>query len=786
MDERAKSFRALRDRIIEAEFQRMNDRQLEAVTTVRGPLLVLAGAGSGKTTVLVNRIACLLKFGSAYHAEWTPEPLTDADFAAGEDYLAGKTDALPERLFSLYAPRPWEILAITFTNKAAGELKERISALLGDDALDLWAGTFHSACGRILRRFGDRLGYTSHFTIYDTDDQRRLMKEILKDLGADEKVLPHRAVLQEIGSAKDQLVSPAQYAAQAGSDFRRRKIAEAYDRYQTRLIQADAMDFDDMICNTVRLFEEQPDVLAYYQNRFRYLMVDEYQDTNHAQYRLVKLLAEQHRNICVVGDDDQSIYRFRGATIENILNFEQEYPDARVIRLEQNYRSTSTILDAANAVISHNRARKGKALWTENGVGEKIELYRAQDERGEARFIADTILDAVQAGGRFRDHAVLYRMNAQSAALENVFVRSGIPYRIIGGFRFFERKEIKDVISYLSVINNPADAIRLRRVLNEPKRGIGETSVAKAMEIAGQLGLTLYEVLSHAGDYPALSRAASKMQAFCAMLDGLIELSETASLHELLDETLSRTGYLDALRAEGPEAADRVDNVHELSSTILNYERDADEPTLAGFLEEVALFTDLDNYDTESDAVVLMTIHSAKGLEFEQVYLCGMEDGVFPSNQCLFGSESELEEERRLAYVAITRAKRRLYLTRADTRMLYGSTGRNRPSRFLDEIPEELCRSRSDAPPAFSFAASISPRRPAPARPATSGFRPAGSPAPSAPAVQVGQRVSHKTFGEGMVLSVTPMGGDTLLEIAFDRVGTKKLMSNFAKLTVCE
>ena len=820
MNQFATAFRALRDKIIERDFGRMNEMQLRAVTSVRGPVLVLAGAGSGKTTVLVNRIACLIKYGIAYGADWVPD-VTEADLAAGEAYLSGAAQDLPERLFSLYPPRPWEILAITFTNKAAGELKDRIGAMLGDTAGDIWAGTFHSVCGRILRRFSDRLGYTSHFTIYDADDQRRLMKQVLKELEIDEKILPHRSVLNEISHAKDQLISPAEYAARAGEDFRRKKIAEAYIRYQARLEQSDAMDFDDMIAKTVDLLENNEDVLEYYQEHFRYIMVDEYQDTNHAQYKFVQLLAQKYRNICVVGDDDQSIYRFRGATIENILSFETEYPDAQVIRLEQNYRSTSTILDAANAVIAHNKGRKGKSLWTRNGVGDKIEVFTASDEQLEARFVADTILEAVRTGGKFSDHAVLYRMNAQSNALENVFVRSGIPYRIIGGFRFFERKEVKDALSYLSVINNPADAVRLRRIINEPKRGIGETSMAKASEIAGQLGKSLFEVLAHAEDYPALSRAAGKMKEFCRMIEGLMELSETCSIHELLEYTLDRTGYMAALQAEGKDAEDRIDNVNELSSTILNYEKENDDPTLAGFLEEIALFSDIDNYDAESDAVVLMTIHSAKGLEFDQVYLVGMEDGVFPSNQCIFGGESELEEERRLAYVAITRAKRRLYITNAYTRMLYGSTGRNRPSRFLKEIPETLCHYEGQVSDLLADALLNGPqaRYGSAAKGYASGYAASYYSSGSANSGRygansdsiyrkgyamernidtkkadltgavknsetyaVGERVQHKTFGEGLVLSITPMGGDTLLEIAFDRVGTKKLMSNFAKL----
>ena len=478
-------FIKLRKQVIKKYFGRMNDKQFEAVTTVRGPLLILAGAGSGKTTVLVNRIANIVKFGDAYNSGFVPE-ISEENIKAGEDYLSGRTDFVPDNAFSVSQAYPWQILAITFTNKAADELKERIGAMLGDKADDIWAGTFHSVCGKILRRYAQLIGYTSHFTIYDTDDQRRLMKEIMKANNIDDKFIPHKSVLSAISSAKDKLISPAEFKQSAGSDYRRQTIAELYRIYQKRLKDADAMDFDDMIVKTVELLENNEDVLDYYKNKFRYVMVDEYQDTNYAQYALVSLLASGQNNICVVGDDDQSIYRFRGATIENILNFEDEYKDAKVIRLEQNYRSTSNILNAANAVIGNNKGRMGKTLWTDNGDGNKISVYTAEDEIGEARYIADCILENVRNGANFSDHAVLYRMNAQSNSLENVFARSGISYKVVGGQKFFDRKEIKDVISYLQLINNNSDDLRLRRVINEPKRGIGETTVNNASQIAAE------------------------------------------------------------------------------------------------------------------------------------------------------------------------------------------------------------------------------------------------------------------------------------------------------------
>ena len=761
----------------------MNDMQFEAVTTVNGPLLILAGAGSGKTTVLVNRIANLVKFGDGYRSTYCPT-VTEDDIKAGEDYLNGVTDFVPNGVFSVRQVRPWQILAITFTNKAAGELKERIAARLGEDASDIWAGTFHSVCGRILRRYAESIGYTSHFTIYDTDDQRRLMKQIMKAHEIDEKLLPHKRVLSIISDAKEKLISPVEFKEQAGNDLRLKTVAELYRIYQKRLMEADAMDFDDMIFNTVRLLQTDSDALSYCTGKFRYVMVDEYQDTNHAQYELVRLLSSGENNICVVGDDDQSIYRFRGATIENILNFEDEYGNARVIRLEQNYRSTSNILDAANAVIKNNRGRKGKTLWTDNGTGEKISVFTADDERGEARYIADRILENVKNGAKFSDHAVLYRMNAQSGSVENVFARSGIAYRVIGGLRFFDRKEIKDVIAYLQLVNNNNDDLRLRRIINEPKRGIGETTMSNAAQIAAELGISLFEVIKRADEFAALSRAAVRLRSFCDIIDELTEMSADISVSELLAEILEKTGYRQYLTESGEEPEkqeERLQNVAEFASTVAQYEQDAQEPSLSDFLEQTALVSDIDSLDETEDRVVLMTIHSAKGLEFNNVFLIGMEEGIFPGNQSIYAGAEEMEEERRLAYVAITRAKKTLTVTNAYMRMLFGSTNRNMPSRFLKEIPEELCSfegyRRSSAKPSYDTVhKSYLDRNP----------YSSPSPAPKADTAKyaAGQRVSHKAFGEGLILSVKPMGGDTLLEVAFNTVGTKKLMAAYAKLTV--
>ncbi len=776
-------FLTLRREVIKKYFGRMNDRQFEAVTTVNGPLLVLAGAGSGKTTVLVNRILNLVEFGNAYQSDFIPE-ISDADIKWGEDYLNGISDIIPEGIFSVKPAMPWQILAITFTNKAAGELKDRIAQKLGDKATDLWAGTFHSVCGKILRRNAEILGFTSHFTVYDTDDQRRLMKEIMKQNNIDDKMISHKSVLSAISSAKDKLISPEEYKAKIGSDFRQKIVAELYSIYQNRLKSADAMDFDDMIYHTVMLLDNNPDILEYYTNKFHYVMVDEYQDTNYAQYVLVSLLASGRNNICVVGDDDQSIYRFRGATIENILNFEDDFKNAKTIRLEQNYRSTSNILNAANRVIANNRGRKGKTLWTDNGEGEKITVYTASDEREEARFVADSILENVRRGEKFSDHAVLYRMNAQSNAMENVFARSGISYKIIGGNRFYDRKEIKDVIAYLHLINNNSDDLRLRRIINEPRRGIGDTTVNKAAEIAAGLGVSLFEVLKSADEYAALSRASAKILNFCRIIDQLTELSDSLSISELFEAMLQATGYATALSLEGEEGAERLENVKEFASNITQYELETDEPSLSDFLEQIALVSDIDALDSDNDKVVLMTVHSAKGLEFNNVYLVGMEEGIFPGNQSIYGGPEEIEEERRLAYVAITRAKKKLTVTNTFMRMLFGATNRNMPSRFLKEIPEDFCDiggyvKKVDTVKDFYY-------KPQNEYSYSSSFlnnsKPKSENKPSV-TYSVGMEVGHKTFGKGMILSVTPAGNDTMLEIAFENVGTKKIMANYAKLT---
>ncbi len=805
-------FYSLRKKIIEKEFSRMNDMQKKAVFKVDGAVLILAGAGSGKTTVLVNRIAYLIKYGNAFNSDFSYRMPTADEMGVLEKY-AEQGGELPEKiqaLLSVDAPQPWQILAITFTNKAANELKNRLETMLGEKGNDVWASTFHSCCVRILRRDSERIGFSKHFTIYDTDDSKRVMKEVLRVLDIDEKRLPVKYVLNEISRAKDSLQTPADYIASAGFDVNRKLIGQAFEKYEEMLKKADAMDFDDIIVNTVKLLKENPDVLEYYQRRFRYVMVDEYQDTNHAQYILTSLLANGYRNICVVGDDDQSIYKFRGATIENILSFENQYEDTEVIRLEQNYRSTSVILDAANAVIKNNKGRKGKTLWTEKDGGDKIKVKLLTDERDEGRYVADEILNGVATGRKFSDFAVLYRTNAQSSSIERALVYNAVPYKVIGGHRFYDRKEVKDVLAYLSVVANPSDTVRLRRIINEPKRGIGETTINNAASIADGLGLTFYDVISHANDYPMLSRAAAKLVDFTALINSLALSLEEKNIQDFFDDVITKTGYYASLDLDKETAEERKANVMEVLANLVRYMEENEGGTLTGFLEEVALMTDLDNYNSESESTVMMTLHSAKGLEFPVVFIVGMEEGLFPGNQVMY-DPSELEEERRLCYVGITRAKEKLYITNARSRMLFGNTSFTRPSRFLSEIPEELTDFERNAPQqtfyggysgvsyggnsfgggtkTFSRSATPQGNTSAPQTKA-SGFAKGGfSSAQKKPATdsvvldfKVGDTVEHKTFGQGLIVSAKAVGGDMLLEIAFDTCGTKKVMAKMAKL----
>ena len=789
-----KEFCELRNKIIKKEFSRLNEVQFEAVTSVNGPLLILSGAGSGKTTVLINRIVNMIKYGEAYNSDICGN-VNEQDVQTLQDCLDGKCD-FPS--FAAVNPvAPWNILAITFTNKAARELKERLDKAVGEIGNDIWAATFHSTCARILRRYAERIGFSSKFTIYDANDQRKLMKEIQKQLNIDEKFLAHRSILNEISHAKDSMVSPDEYMAGIDSDVRKTMIARAYEAYQNALLNNDAMDFDDLIYNTIRLLENNEDVLEYWQNKFKFVMIDEYQDTNYAQYVLAKMLAGKYKNICVVGDDDQSIYRFRGATIENILNFENQYKGCKTIRLEQNYRSTSIILDAANSVIANNRNRKGKHLWTDKNGGEKIVVYSAKNEQDEARFVAESILDNMNKGYKESDFAVIYRMNAQSNAVENVFARSGIRYRVYGGLKFFDRKEIKDVLSYLNLINNPKDNIALMRIINEPKRSIGATTVSKVNELSLQTGSNMLEIMRYANHYESLKSSASKLMQFTAMIDELSVYADEAELHNLFEKVLEDTGYMAALKSLGEEGADRIENVNELLSNIVNYERENENASLSGFLEEISLITDMDREEEDDNQrVSLMTMHTAKGLEYPVVYIIGVEEGIFPGNQSIFAGEAEIEEERRLAYVGITRAKERLFISNAYQRMLFGRTERMRESRFIGEINRELIeRKMSNEMQSYGYGSYnnsynrnnygdtkvsyYEPKKPASTPIARSS---SFGPTQNKTNYSVGERVKHKTFGEGMITSVTNMGNDSMLEIAFDSVGTKKVMANFARL----
>lgn len=780
---------ALKQQAFRKYFHSLNEQQQQAVFSVNGPVLVLAGAGSGKTTAIISRIVNMIYFGDGYAQADGYLPEEDAVWL--QAYIDGKEPEDVERLREILAIapiRPWNILAITFTNKAAGEMRARLASTLGEElASSVHASTFHSACVQILRRSIERLGYGSDFAIYDADDSRKLMKSCLADCNVSEKQFPPRGIVQEISNAKDAMISPEEMWEDAGEDYRKQTVARLYAAYQRHLRESNALDFDDIIYLTVELFRRFPEELAKYQYRFPYVLVDEYQDTNHAQYQLISLLTHASGNLCVVGDDDQSIYRFRGATIENILGFEEEFPDCTVIRLEQNYRSTQNILDAANSVIANNTGRKSKHLWTNAGAGEKITWYRAADELDESAYVSDTILKQVKAGEKYSDHAILYRMNAQSNMLERALVHKGIPYRIYGGTRFYDRKEIKDILAYMSIVENPNDRVRFERIVNEPKRGIGNATLALLLQISQDLHLSPLEVLQNVEQYPALSKKKTALKKFAELWEALITAEREQPLEQFLDTILEKTGYHGMLESMGEEGTFRLENIEELKTSILTYQNEAEEASLGGFLEEISLYTDVDKYEPDQDTVMLMTVHSAKGLEFRNVFLVGMEQGVFPGNRSL-STPQDLEEERRLAYVALTRAKEKLTLTTAASRMLFGMTMRNPPSQFLEEIDKSLLEEK------------------------TSGRQSKrGIPAGSAESVQsisllqqqmaaskkrvyqaqpkefhVGERVRHAVFGDGTVLSITKMANDAMLEVGFDQVGTKRLMASHPKIKKLE
>lgn len=734
-------------------YDTLNEPQREAVLHVDGPLLILAGAGSGKTRVLTHRIAYLI-----------------------------------EEL----GINPWNILAITFTNKAAGEMRQRVDDLVGFGSESIWVSTFHSMCVRILRRFIDRLGYDSSFTIYDTDDQKTLMKAVCKKIDIDTKQFKERMLLSVISSAKNEMILPEEFELNAGGDFAQLKIAKVYREYEAQLKANNALDFDDLLVKTVQLLQTQPDVCENYQERFRYIMVDEYQDTNTVQFKLVSLLAGKYRNLCVVGDDDQSIYKFRGANIRNILDFEKEYPDAKVIKLEQNYRSTENILNAANGVISNNRGRKDKTLWTANGEGEKIGLRQFDTAYDEAEFIAEDIKREVQSGASYNDSAVLYRTNAQSRLLEEKFIAMNIPYKIVGGINFYARREIKDILAYLKTVDNGQDNLSVRRIINVPKRGIGLTTINRIQEAADARGISFYDALLVPEMIPGVGRSSSKLNSFAALVEYLKGQAEKESLTDLLNEILDMTGYTQNLEADDEiDAESRLQNIEELLNKAAAYEEDCadrdEKATLSGFLEEVALVADIDSLEEDQDYVVLMTLHSAKGLEFPHVYLAGMEDGLFPSYMTITGDDpEELEEERRLCYVGITRAEQKLTLTCARKRMVRGETQYNSLSRFVREIPQEVLDTGSNLfSNGKSVSADSSQRRPyvskKPFSALTKGSQLTAQRGDSL-AYGVGDRVRHVKFGEGTVTDIKEGGRDFEVTVKFDTAGVRKMFAMFAKL----
>ncbi len=825
-------FLDLKRRLFNKCYQSLNAKQREAVFTINDPLLVLAGAGSGKTTVLVKRVVFIIKYGNAYYTDFVPEYADEAYLHEMEDALASSDQSLAEEMLAdfAYNPcQPYRVLAITFTNKAAKEIKERLAKALDDETVanDIWAGTFHSICMRILRANCEKLGYKNGFTIYDTDDQKKAISSAMKRCNLDEKQFPIKSVMSAISRAKDKLMTPDRYDSEVSGDFRLSKIARVYAEYQKTLFESNVMDFDDIIMNTVKLFKNEPDVLNYYQKKFKYVCVDEYQDTNEAQFILTSLLAGGFRNIMVVGDDDQSIYKFRGATIGNILDFDKNFEDAKVIKLEQNYRSTGTILDAANAVIANNKGRKGKKLWTAGDRGEKITIRRLDDQNIEAKDIVDTVYKAVAHRGRaYRDFAVLYRTNAQSNSIERAFAKSGIPYRMLGGVRFSDRKEIRDAVAYLQLIANHSDRERLLRIINEPKRKIGDRTIEAISMIAAEQNCSLFDVIERSSQYTALSRSAATLESFAELINKLTVMAEHLSLTDLFDSVLDLSGYRAMLEAAGEEEKDRLDNLDEFKSSIQEYINNNEAPTLIGFLEENALVADVDRYDDTADAVVLMTIHSAKGLEFPIVILPGFEDGIFPSMQTAVGSEDDMEEERRLAYVALTRAKEQIYIMHTKSRLLYGQTQYNPISRFVQEIPREYVDEEDKSSSAifsqrvnndgaakvyfrdYSYNSASFAQQTKKSASSTVSFGNApqkktsfssntgssianktnNNPIFAKNSVGAketfvpGDRVRHLTFGDGEVLSVSSMGADTLYEVMFDKAGTKKLMAAYAKL----
>ena len=794
-------YTAVKRKLFDRAYSKLNEEQRYAVYTVNGPLLVLAGAGSGKTTVLVKRIEFIIKYGNAVLSDYMPFGITEEDVDAYEDLLRnGSDEDLKEALndFAYGACPAWRVLAITFTNKAANEMKERLDKAFGDEEVSsqIWTGTFHKICMRILRRYSAEAGLGASYTIYDTDDSKKAIKAATERINLDEKNYPSKSVMSFISRAKENLVTPEEALANVEADpkanLREKNYARIYAEYQKGLDSSDALDFDDIIMKTVQLLEANAEVREYYQNKFKYVLVDEYQDTNYAQFKLTELLSGGFKNLMVVGDDDQSIYKFRGATIENILNFDKSFPAATVIKLEQNYRSTQNILDAANAVIANNKGRKGKNLWTSSGKGNKITLINANDQDDEARNVADVISSKVAAKEySFKDFAILYRANAQSRSFENTLIKSGIPYRIMGGVRFGDREEIKDMMAYLQLAANRKDNERLKRIINKPKRKIGDRPVEILTMISAETNRPMLDILEDGERYGALVKFMPQLRVFVDIMNDLSKKKDELPLNEFFEYAIDRTGYRADLEARGEEGSERLDNLKELVSNAVEYMANAEEPSLEGFLEESILVSDVDRYDESDDKVALMTIHSAKGLEFPIVFLPGMEEGIFPSEKTIYAdnADEELEEERRLAYVAITRAKKELYVIHTAMRVYFGRTTNNQLSRFIKEIPEEniemkgAVKSRPTQKKLYYTESTQTSKPSATVNTLTVTASPAKSASPASGMIEPGKRVKHRAFGEGTVLSSKKMGNDILYEIIFDTAGTKKLFGNYAKLT---
>jgi len=789
MQETIKRYLKAKKALFDIYYSDLNENQRKSVYCVNNPLLILAGAGSGKTTVLVRRIAHIVKFGNAYYNDLVPYEVNEMHLTALERSVALPKEELENILseFAFEQCPPWRILAITFTNKAANEIKERLAKQFPDEetARDIWTGTFHSICMRILRSHHEKIGYRAGFCVYSTDDTKSAMQKCMKELDFDEKIMPVKSVINAISKAKEKLQTPEMYEAEAGNNPKYQSIAKVYKLYQKSLLQSNALDFDDIIMQTVRLFRENKDVLKSYSDKFKYVCVDEYQDTNKAQFYLTEMLASSHRNLMVVGDDDQSIYKFRGATIENILQFDKNFSDATVIKLEQNYRSTKNILCAANEIINNNKERHPKMLWTENDMGSKIHIKQALNQTDEAKYIVNTIQKAVAENKyKYRDFAVLYRTNAQSNSLEATFVKSGVAYRILGGTRFSDRKEIRDVVAYLQLINNHDDKERLLRIINEPSRKIGAKTISVISEIAVEENKSMFEIIENADSYMALKNSSVRLLEFSALINYLTAYLNEHLLNELVEEMLIKSGYRQMLTDAGEEEKDRLLNIEEFVSGIMQYQSENEEPTLTGFLEQNSLVADVDRYDESADAVVMMTIHSSKGLEFPCVFLPGFEESIFPSEQSSH-SDSELEEERRLAYVATTRAKKELFIIYAKDRLLFGRILCNKPSRFIEEIPNEL---KEEVPtennmPRATTAKTYYSQKTISFSDLTINKQLFTKPQGVVERFSVGDHVSHITFGSGEIITVTTMGQDVLYEVIFDKVGTKKLMGNYAKLT---